>query len=198
MKHLYRYLATLVLSLLAPAVWAFDLEALARQLSQAPVARGTFEQHKALRALPVPLVSRGRFTLARDHGLLWHLQQPIAQYYRITPNGLWRQTTQGWQEEGNSTAAHHNRLFLAVLAGDTDRLQENFDLTLQGRPDAWQLTLQPKGLLLRQIFTSIDIQGGDTVERIALHETQGDTTRLQLWTEETADALNATEHDDFR
>ncbi len=176
----------------------FDLPQLAEQLSGPAVVRGDFIQEKHLRALPQPLTGRGQFVLARDHGLLWLLQQPIRQDYRITAQGIARRSEQGWQAldpQGNS--ARQNQLFLAVLSGDTPALQRDFQLELSGEAKAWRLQLTPRGALLKQIFADIDIQGGKTVTQIELHEAQGDRTLIRLLDSRIDDTLTAREQRDL-
>ncbi len=195
-----KWLAAAVLLLVTTIAMAqpFDLPQLAGQLSGPAVVRGDFIQEKHLRALPQPLASHGQFTLSRDHGLLWLLQQPIRQDYRITPQGIARRGEQGWQAvDPQGGSARQNQLFLAVLSGDTQALQRDFDLQLKGDPDAWRLQLTPRGALLKQIFADIEIQGGETVTRIELHETQGDRTLIRLLDSQTDLALTASEQRDL-
>jgi len=177
---------------------AFDLAQLSQQLREPAVIRGQFVQQKQLRALPKPLVSRGQFVLARDHGLLWLLREPLRQDYRIAESGIAQRTPSGWEATGQPTAAaRQNQLFLAVLRGDAEALQRDFQLALLGTPEAWALTLTPRSKLLQQIFSAIHIQGGVTAERIELLETQGDSTLLLLEYSEVDDQLNADEQHDF-
>ncbi len=195
-----KWLAAAVLLLATTIAMAqpFDLPQLAEQLSGPAVVRGDFIQEKHLRALPQPLTSQGRFVLARDHGLLWLLQQPIRQDYRITPQGIARRGEQGWQAvDPQGGSARQNQLFLAVLSGDTQALQRDFDLQLNGDPDAWRLQLTPRGALFKQIFADIEIQGGETVTRIELHETQGDRTLIRLLDSQTDVTLTAREQRDL-
>lgn len=200
MKALASMLAALGLALasLALAAPAFDPEGLGRQLSEPAVVRGDFIQEKHLRALPQPLTSRGRFVLARDHGLLWLLRQPIRQDYRISPRGIARRGAHGWQAvDPQGGAARQNRLFLAVLAGDTQGLQRDFELDLTGDPTDWRLLLTPRGALLGQVFDGIEIQGGASVTRIELRETQGDRTVLRLIDSRLDQPLSASERHDL-
>lgn len=160
---------------------AFDLNQLRRQLSEPEVVRGSFTQEKHLRALPQPLVSTGTFVLARDLGLLWLLRDPVRQDYRISASGISRRDDSGWQQsDQQGPAARQNDLFLAVLHGDTEALQRDFDLELSGSAQAWALTLTPRSKLLGQIFTRILIQGSITAERVELLETQGDSTVMVM------------------
>lgn len=194
-----RLMICLALALLPWSARAFDLDALQQQLRATPIVRGHFVQQKFLRSLPQPLTSRGDFTLAAGRGLLWLLRSPIAQDLRISANGIARRGPDGaWQALPQHTGAgRENRLFLSVLAGDTSGLRENFDLSLSGSPEAWQLTLLPRSALLRQIFENIQINGGKLVDRIELREVQGDRSVLQMVDAAAADALTPEEQRAF-
>ncbi|WP_440467532.1 outer membrane lipoprotein carrier protein LolA [Pseudomonas sp. YH-1] len=184
--------------LLAPLAHAFDLPQLAAQLGKPAVVRGEFLQEKHLRSLPQPLVSKGRFVLAKQHGLLWLLQTPLKQDYRIDDQGLARRDANGWQQlPQRSASAQQNRLFLAVLEGDSSGLQRDFDLALSGEASDWKLTLTPRAVLLKQIFDSIEIAGGGLVQRIELHEAQGDRTVLRMTSSQPGDNLTDAERSDF-
>ncbi|ROQ54059.1 outer membrane lipoprotein carrier protein LolA [Pseudomonas protegens] len=177
---------------------AFDLQQLSDQLSRPEVIHGRFIQEKHLRALPQPLTSKGHFVLAKNHGLLWLLQTPLQQDYRITAQGIARRDGGGWQMlPGKSAGAEQNRLFLAVLQGDSSGLQRDFELKLQGSAQNWQLQLIPRSLLLKQIFNQINIDGGELVQRIELLEAQGDRTLLIMQDSSSAQPLSETEQHDF-
>lgn len=184
--------------LLAPLAHAFDLPQLAAQLGKPAVVRGEFVQEKHLRSLPQPLVSKGHFVLAKQHGLLWLLQTPLRQDYRIDERGIARRDANGWQQlPQRSASAQQNRLFLAVLEGDSSGLQRDFDLALSGAANDWTLTLTPRAVLLKQIFDSIEIAGGELVQRIDLHEAQGDRTVLRMTRSQPGDSLTDAERADF-
>lgn len=188
-------LAGLLLSLSAQA---FDLDQLSQQLAKPLVIHGRFIQEKHLRALAQPLTSKGRFVLAKNQGLLWSLQSPLQQDYRITTQGIDRRDANGWQKMAQKSAGtEQNRLFLAVLQGDSRGLQRDFELQLQGDARQWTLTLLPRSLLLKQVFSQINIEGGALVQRIELLETQGDSTLLRLQDSTAADPLSDAEHHDF-
>ena len=194
-----RFLFLLAMALLPLSAQAFDLNALQQQLRATPIVRGQFVQQKFLRSLPHPLTSRGDFTLAAGKGLLWLLRTPIAQDLRINADGIARRDESGaWQALPQHTGAgRENQLFLSVLAGDTRGLEENFDLALTGEATAWKLTLTPRSALLKQIFSTIQIDGGALVDRIELRETQGDRSVLQMTGAVAADALTPEEQRAF-
>ena len=194
-----RLLTTLMLMCLAAQAWAFDLQQLSEQLSRPAAIEGRFIQEKHLRALPQPLTSTGRFVLARDFGLLWLLEAPLKQDYRITTNGIARREAQGWQMlPGKSAGAEQNRLFLAVLQGDSSGLQRDFELQLSGDAQNWKLTLLPRSLLLQQIFRQINIDGGELVRQIELLEAQGDRTVLKMIDSHSVPALSDAQRADFK
>lgn len=190
---------TLLVLLAVPGLaQAFDLQQLSDQLSRPEVIHGRFIQEKHLRALPQPLTSKGHFVLAKNHGLLWLLQTPLQQDYRITATGIARRDAGGWQMlPGKSAGAEQNRLFLAVLQGDSSGLQRDFELKLQGSAEDWHLQLIPRSLLLKQIFNQINIDGGVLVQRIELLEAQGDRTLLIMQDSSSALPLSEAEQHDF-
>ncbi|ANI52172.1 outer membrane lipoprotein carrier protein LolA [Pseudomonas sp. 22082] len=188
-------LALLTLSSLANA---FDLQQLSEQLAKPDVIHGQFTQEKHLRALPQPLISKGSFVLAKNHGLLWLLKTPLQQDYRISAKGIARRDATGWQLLPNKSAgAEQNRLFLAVLQGDSSGLQRDFELALSGDAQQWQLTLTPRSVLLKQVFNQINISGGTLVNTIELLETQGDSTVLRMQDSTAGQPLSDAEQHDF-
>jgi hypothetical protein len=201
MNRLFNALAATVLIALSPLARAFDLQQLSEQLAKPAVIHGSFIQEKHLRALPQPLTSKGNFVLAKDLGLLWLLDTPLKQDYRITAAGIARRENDedgGWQIIPNKSAgAEQNRLFLAVLQGDSSGLQRDFELNLSGEAQAWKLALVPRSLMLKQVFTQINIDGGALVQRIELLETQGDSTVLKMLDSSAAKPLTDAERTDF-
>ncbi|QEI07634.1 outer membrane lipoprotein carrier protein LolA [Pigmentiphaga aceris] len=177
---------------------ALDLDQLAAQLSSVPLVHGKFVQEKHLRGLPKPLLSQGRFVLERAHGMLWLMETPVKQDYRIVPAGIEQRTPEGWKPiRQQAGMAQQSRLFTAVLQGDRSALERDFSLTLSTPASGWQLDLVPKSALLKQIFTSIKITGTKYVERIEMSETQGDSTVVRMVDSNASQPLTAQEKDDL-
>ncbi|UVM27907.1 outer membrane lipoprotein carrier protein LolA [Pseudomonas sp. B21-021] len=198
MNVLLKSLGALALLTLSSLANAFDLQQLSEQLAKPDVIHGQFTQEKHLRALPQPLISKGSFVLAKNHGLLWLLKTPLQQDYRISAKGIARRDATGWQLLPNKSAgAEQNRLFLAVLQGDSSGLQRDFELALSGDAQKWQLTLTPRSVLLKQVFNQINISGGTLVNTIELLETQGDSTVLRMQDSTAGQPLSDAEQHDF-
>ncbi|VVQ08966.1 hypothetical protein PS925_03193 [Pseudomonas fluorescens] len=198
MNVFVKSLSVLVLLTMSALANAFDLQQLSEQLAKPDVIHGQFIQEKHLRALPQPLISKGSFVLAKNHGLLWLLKTPLKQDYRISAKGIARRDGNGWQLLPNKSAgAEQNRLFLAVLQGDSSGLQRDFELALSGDAQQWKLTLTPRSLLLKQVFNQINIDGGALVQTIELLETQGDSTVLRMQDSTAGQPLSDAEQHDF-
>ncbi|MBY8937673.1 outer membrane lipoprotein carrier protein LolA [Pseudomonas fluorescens] len=198
MNLLFKSLGAVALLAVSALANAFDLQQLSEQLAKPDVIHGQFIQEKHLRALPQPLISKGSFVLAKNHGLLWLLKTPLKQDYRISAKGIARREGNGWQLLPNKSAgAEQNRLFLAVLQGDSSGLQRDFELALSGDAQQWKLTLTPRSLLLKQVFNQINIDGGALVQTIELLETQGDSTVLRMQDSTAGQPLSDAEQHDF-
>ncbi|WLH36116.1 outer membrane lipoprotein carrier protein LolA [Pseudomonas sp. FP2196] len=198
MNLMSKSLGALALLAVSTLAHAFDLQQLSQQLAKPDVIHGQFIQEKHLRALPQPLISKGSFVLAKNHGLLWLLKTPLQQDYRISAKGIARRDGNGWQLLPNKSAgAEQNRLFLAVLQGDSSGLQRDFELALSGDAQKWKLTLTPRSMLLKQVFNQINIDGGELVQSIELLETQGDSTVLRMQDSSAGQPLSDAEQHDF-
>ena len=67
-----------------------------------------------------------------------------------------------------------------MLSGDISAIESQFSLNLTGTEENWTLQLMPSSLLMKQIFDSIKIRGGETVKEIELNEKQGDRTLIRF------------------
>lgn len=186
----------LSLILLCPTLaLALTLEELSDRLRAHPVVHGNFVQEKQLRALAQPIISGGTFVLSQQRGLLWYLERPIEQRYRIDESGVMRWRDDAWQPAGQSGALQQ-RLFLAALSGDVAALQRDFAIQLQQTTEGWQATLTPRGALLKQIFERIELVGDSVMKRIELREQSGDATVIRLQAKPAA-ALSPQEQANF-
>lgn len=174
--------ASLLLALmLMPAAQAFDLAQLRTQLSQNPQVQGQFTQQRYLQGLSAPLVSQGHFALSFGHGMIWRLQSPVAQVFRITANGIDQQLPNGgWASTTQASMHGESKLFLAFLEGDLPALQDQFNLALTGTAQAWQVHMTPRSALLQKIFRDITLAGGARLTQIQIVEAQGDHSVLSF------------------
>lgn len=172
---------SVVLVLLSSSIWAFNLNDLQTLLQQPQNIKGHFTQLRYLKSMKKPVAAQGEFLLVPNAGLLWQMKKPFVDSMRIRKSGIEQLNAQNkWVASKQSASAQKNqvKLFLNLLAGQTSGLQSQFNLKLQGNAKNWHLQLLPKTMLMKQIFTRIDIQGDSLVRKIHLYETQGDRTEI--------------------
>lgn len=174
-------LLPLVLLWQLPA-WAFSLTELEAVLQKPQAVQGQFVQQRYIRSLNKPMQTSGRFVLQQRRGLLWQVQKPIDLRLRVRQDGIaqWDNKGQRWRSSTQGNQAAQVKLFMAVLAGNTDELGKQFDLKLSGNAQKWQLNLLPKTVLMKQIFQAIVIEGDQLVRQVELREKQGDRTVMRF------------------
>ncbi|MDO4998384.1 MAG: outer membrane lipoprotein carrier protein LolA [Neisseria sp.] len=175
-------LFSLLLLAISPVLWAFSLSDLSQTLQKPQSVQGTFTQQRFLKSLNKPMTTRGQFALLPKKGLLWHMQKPFETRLRVRADGIMQFNGKTWQPERGSKAGQSQQiqLFLDLLGGDTQGLAKQFDLRLTGSAQKWTLNLQPKTVLMKQIFQNIVISGDEVVRKIELVEKQGDKTVMQF------------------
>ena len=108
------------------------------------------------------------------------MEKPFANQLRVKKDGIMQWDGKQWVANGKMGQAEQISLFLGLLSGDISGLKSQFDVTLGGNAQHWHLTLTPSSLLMKQIFTDIQIQGDNVVKTIVLNEKQGDKTHIQF------------------
>ncbi|MES1954802.1 outer membrane lipoprotein carrier protein LolA [Salinisphaera hydrothermalis] len=150
------------------------------------VLRGQFVQHKHLAELDQPLVSRGRYVVDRDRGLLWQVEKPVKSTLVITPKAL-TESSQG-QQTAHISAEQQPALgavasiLLAVFQGNTGQLSQYFDIQ-HPNADAQPATLvlTPKTDAVKQFITRLKLTGDEhTVHRIRIDQPGGDYSVIDL------------------
>lgn len=185
-------LTALFLTLASPALWAFSTAELAQTLQKPSNVQGAFTQQRYLKSLTKPMTTGGRFTLVPKKGLLWQMQKPFETTLRVRADGImqWNGTTWTNPNAGKIGPSRQIKLFLDLLGGDTQGLEKQFELSLDGTEKQWTLHLTPKTAVTRQIFNRIDISGDSVVRKIELDEKQGDKTVMQFREVQTGKPLD--------
>lgn len=180
-----------------------DNAALAAIQAQGDVLRGRFTQEKHLAELDQPLVSRGQYVIARDHGLIWRVQEPLQATLIISQQQLVQRSDgeqtlriSADQQPGLSVVT---AILLAIFQADIERLKTFFHLHSESLAQGgWAIELTPRQASVGEFIESVRIQGGQSIERIDIRETGGDRSRIQLQqTEAGAGGLTASEQAEF-
>ena len=170
---------------------AFSQQDLIALLQKSQNIQGGFTQQRFLKSLSKPIVSRGKFVLLANKGLLWQMQQPFAVDLRVKKDGIMQWNGSQWIANNKLGQSEQINLFLGLLSGDISTLSAQFDLQLSGSPQQWRLPLTPSSLLMKQIFNHIIIKGDGLVREIELDEKQGDRTLILFSQVQTNQPLSA-------
>lgn len=168
------------LCLFSPLVLAFSQNDLVALLQKNTSQQGEFTQQRFLKSLDKPITTGGRFVLLTKKGLLWQMKKPFVNNLLVKPSGIMQWNGQSWVANENVAQSQQVGLFLGLLSGDISAIESQFSLNLTGTEENWTLQLMPSSLLMKQIFDSIKIRGGETVKEIELNEKQGDRTLIRF------------------
>ncbi len=185
----------LVLSALS-ASWlpaSETLEKIQSMLAKPSVLCGRFDQNKRLTGLKKPLISRGRFCVVADKGVLWRTLHPVASTLRITRDEI-------IQLEGDRiiirrdaksepTVRVINSLMFALLGGDFAKLDTLFEVDGGIRDKNWSLQLKAREPGLSKAIDGIALDGDAHVKSITILEASGDRTTIvfsEIQTEDRA------------
>ena len=160
------------------------LARIASQIEKYPVVHAEFVQTKQMAALKRPLVTTGRLTFSRSHGVLWQIEQPYRMSYVLGEERIVEIGSDGVRRERGLREvpglAQVGRVFRALLGANTSALQEYFDLALKGDASKWELELKPRQAQLAQFLTVMRLDGASFVEGITISETGGDSMQIRL------------------
>lgn len=171
---------SLIFSLFSPLVVAFSQQDLVLQLQKPSNLQGRFSQQRFLNGLTKPMTTQGDFVLLKNQGLLWQMKKPFENQLRVKADGISQWNGSEWVSSQQLGQSEQIKLFLGLLSGDVAALSSQFDLQLNGTEKAWQLSLVPNSLLMKQIFDNIEIRGDLVVKSIEIREKQGERTLIRF------------------
>jgi len=179
-KHVFIMLL-LACSISIPAL---TLDELQQKLMTEQLLRGDFSQSKTLQIFDRPLVSKGTFLLSHEQGLVWQQMHPFSVLLVLANNKLSQQFADQAPEiieaKDNPMVFYFSHLFLAIFKGDLNALNEQFELTLKNNNEGWVLHLKPNSAPLNKVFSTIEIHGGEQINKLNLIELNGDITLISF------------------
>lgn len=149
------------------------------RVESAAVLRGAFAQRKTLQGFKNPLVSSGRFLVARDAGVIWDTQQPFASMLVVGANSI---RIDGMEQIGGEqpAVARINQLLVAAMAGELATLRSGFAIEAALDDASWTLRLTPRDGAMVQVITAIELAGDRHVEHIRIFDGDGNRTDIEL------------------
>lgn len=170
----------------APATVADNptFAAIAARLRQISVLRATFTQQKQIKALRRPLNSSGQFLFAPAYGVWWQTTTPFDTTFVMTPHGIMEQSEDAEpftiEAEEQPIVMAFSKVFLSLFNGDTNELEERFELYFEGSEDRWLLGLKPKGHIMTRLIDDIILQGTEHIDVIYFKEHSDDLTVIRF------------------
>jgi hypothetical protein len=146
--------------------------------------KAKFSQHRYLKDIPKPIISKGDLILWNGKGLIWQTTKPFPGTLLITKKGI-------YQVEGNlkkpliqnQVMAQQAALFdmlSKILNGSFAEVQgfksEPLPSTTHGE---WGFKLTPPEVI-QQVISSIVIQGTKHISRITIHRPNGDKDDITI------------------
>ncbi|MDR0440645.1 MAG: outer membrane lipoprotein carrier protein LolA [Candidatus Accumulibacter sp.] len=173
------------LCLAAPLWAAADPLAGARALlAPEPVTRGEFVQTRELAGIRKPLVSNGRFAVARGLGVLWEDLAPFARTMRLTQGEILQtadgQTLMRLSADREPVVGVITGILFGVLAGDLDALARSFDASGEAGDERWRLEFTPRDAHLGRLIRTLVLHGARDIEQVEIISAAGDATRIEF------------------
>lgn len=163
---------------------------LAQRSQEIQSLEGTFAQQKTIAVLPVPLSSNGRFSFEQGKEVVWETLMPVQSRLTLTPKGISFADAKGEQKTSTQVQAQAQqagaeivaKIFMGVIAGELDSLQDYFTLSATGTTAEWQIRLVPRSTNLSAYIASIELRGGEYTEHLNIAEANGDKTYIVFTT----------------
>lgn len=163
---------------------AFDLQALSKSLASAQLTTGHFVQERELTGFPKPMRTEGVYFLDLKKGIVWETLKPFANTLIFSEKGIKRINKHGAQVISAQDIPYLktvNALMLSLFSAQTEGLNKDFNILLEGSSARWSMKLVPKKTsALATVFNSLEITGAASPQSIRMVNRQNETTRLQL------------------
>jgi len=170
-------------------------------LRDASVMRGKFVFKKFLSEIPKPLTSRGNFVFVKGMGVDWHTREPFDSDFILTASGMKQidagQTTMQMNASEQPAVRVIAQIFLSLLSLDVKALENSFSLYGIQQGKQWQVGLKPTVPAIAAVFRDALISGSTQVEKLTLHDANGDRTEIEFAEVEYAAQIGAEERNLF-
>ena len=154
----------------------------AKLIANTQVIRGEFVFRRFLAELPAPLESTGRYVFARGLGIDWHTEAPLDSESIVTATGTMQRDDGAVTMQADASAQPAlrtaSRILTSLLTLDVHALDSTFDLFGDGADGRWEIGLKPSGAAVAAIVREATVAGGEQVERVTLHDANGDRTEI--------------------
>lgn len=184
-KSISGLVISMVATLTPMTSWAqnSELKQIFNQLSNTPVVRADFEQHKKLASLNKTYVSKGEVLFHKNQGVLWQIQSPVKADLIVTPKKLVQKTQRTSSQIAVDKTPYGSvaTMFLQLMSGNETALAKNFNVVaVNYTPAQWSVALKPKSALFKKLFVQVNAQGQRYVDRIVIQEQANNSTTIRF------------------
>jgi len=183
---------------LAAPLHAADADALIavrERLVLKPVTQGEFVQTRELAHIRKPLISTGRFVVARGLGVIWEDVAPFVRTMRLTKDDILQtadgQTLMHLSADNEPTVGAVTGILFGVLAGDFDALARSFDHAGKVEGGRWRLDFTPRDANLARLIRQLVLRGARDIEQVEIVSAAGDVTRIEFKAQTHAREISA-------
>ena len=162
-----------------------NLQQLSKQLS-VKQSFNHFTQSKTIKVLSKPLISNGNLLLLKQKGVVWQTVSPIkgttvitsSSFSQLDQNDKFSSFNNSLNSEASQTLSN---IFLGLLSGDLDKLQQHFTITSRCQTNSWRLTFEVSDKKVGEFLQNIILTGKENnIEKIEIFEANQDYSEIQL------------------
>src|SRR6185369_10263730 len=116
-------------------------------------------------------------------GLVWRISKPLISTIRITRDDI-VSLNDGKKivfvsMKDQPALSVIGKILFALFASDVDELQRHFSFSkIEAGPGSWSVVMNPNDSSVSKVINFVVIKGGKTVQRLKLHEANGDSTEI--------------------
>lgn len=177
-------IALLLASWVAAAEERFDLDALLAGMASTRGVSARFVEEREVALLVAPLESRGALYFVPPDRMARFTVEPAPAALLVEGERL-RFREGGDTPEVDLSSSPMARAFvdnfMAVFAGDRERLESLYRAELAGNREAWELVLAPKSPVLARFLEAVVLRGdAEGLREMEVRDTDGDRTHTRL------------------
>lgn len=180
---------------------AETFDSVCKNLSERPNMTGNFSQVKTISAVGRSMKSSGTFIFSLD-GIMWKTEKPFPSTMVVGMTSV-KQTLANGKE--TVIDASSNQIFTsisttlnAMFSGNSEVLQNNFDVDFSFSGSDWKAVLLPKDNMVKKILQSLSISGKAAsdyadLNTIVMSEANGDSITYNFTNQKYPKELTADE-----
>lgn len=154
-----------------------DLTSIARKIVISNSVHGEFRQEKTLSFVKTPFISTGKFRLARESGLFWHVLEPLESTMLVQDGQV---SLDGKRVDDQGVGRLITTVMLGFMEGNLSGLTQTFDVSTDILDTGWTMSLTPKSSRLRAAIELVRIQGKQYLTAIEIVDAEHNRTLMQF------------------